>query len=171
MLPSIPRHGGGTRRLALTTRSNDDKRFLREMPLTASLERDGRRFFLCHATPTDPLFAYCPPASPAWTAEAASVEADVILVGHTHLPSFREVGHRTVVNPGGLGQPKDGGPDASYAVWEDGQFSLHKVKYPVERTVAKISQLALPADVSAALRPLLENRQHVECMNCPTMAH
>jgi putative phosphoesterase len=144
-----------TRQYAMKTLSDDDKRFLRDLRLTAAVERDGRRLFLCHATPSDPLFAYCPPDSPRWSQESASVDADIILVGHTHLPFVKRFGTRTVVNPGSLGQPKDGGPDASYAVWHDGTVTLRKVAYPVDRTVAKINALPLPAGIAAALEHLL----------------
>ncbi len=144
-----------TRQHAMKILSDDGKRFLRNLPLTASVERDGQRFFLCHATPSDPLFAYCPPDSPAWIPESASVDADIILVGHTHVPFVKRFGIRTVVNPGSLGQPKDGGPDASYAVWQDGAVTLRKVAYPVDRTVAKIKELRLPAGIAGALEHLL----------------
>ncbi len=144
-----------TRQHAMKTLSDDDKRFLRDLPLTASVERDGQRLFLCHATPSDPLFSYCPPDSPGWSQESASVDADIIMVGHTHLPFVRRFGSRTVVNPGSLGQPKDGGPDASYAMWQDGTVTLHKVAYPVDRTVAKINALRLPAGIAVALEHLL----------------
>jgi putative phosphoesterase len=144
-----------TRQLAMKTLPDHDKRFLRDLPLTASVERDGQRLFLCHATPSDPLFAYCPPDSPAWSQESASVDADIILVGHTHLPFVKRFGTRTVVNPGSLGQPKDGGPDASYAVWQDGAVTLRRAAYPVDRTVAKINALPLPAEIAVALEHLL----------------
>jgi predicted phosphodiesterase len=153
--PAFRAMAEATRQLAMATLSEADKRFLRDLPLSVSTERDRRRFFLCHATPSDPLFAYCPPDSPTWADECAAVNADVILVGHTHLPFIRQFGTRTVVNPGSLGQPKDGGPDGSYAVWEDGQFTLRKVRYPVERTVAKIAAQPLPADIVGALSRLL----------------
>jgi putative phosphoesterase len=144
-----------TRQLAMKTLPDDAKRFLRDLPLTVTVERDQRRFLLCHATPSDPLFAYCPPGSPAWADESAAVDADIILVGHTHLPFVKRFGTRTVVNPGSLGQPKDGRPDASYAVWQDGEVTLRKVPYPVDRTVAKIKELPLPAAIAAALEHLL----------------
>lgn len=147
-----------TRQLALKTLSDEDKRFLRDLPLTVSLERDQRRFFLCHATPSDPLFAYCPPESLAWADESAAVDADVILVGHTHLPFVKRFGTRTVVNPGSLGQPKDGGPEASYAVWQGGEVTLRKARYPVDRTAAKIAALPLPVEIAAALPPSGGNR-------------
>jgi hypothetical protein len=58
-----------------------------------SVERDQRRFFLCHATPSDPLFAYCPPESPAWADESAAVDADIILVGHSISRSSGDSAH------------------------------------------------------------------------------
>lgn len=84
------------------------------------------------------------------------MDTNLILVGHTHLPFIKRFGARTVVNPGSLGQPKDGGPDASYAVWQDGAIVLRRVRYPVERTVAKIRQLPLPAAIASALQHQLE---------------
>jgi diadenosine tetraphosphatase ApaH/serine/threonine PP2A family protein phosphatase len=81
---------------------------------------------------------------------------DVILVGHTHVPFVRTVGIRQIVNPGSLGQPKHGGPHASYAEWQDGVISLRTVPYPVERTVGKLRQLPLAADVVEALAHLLQ---------------
>jgi protein phosphatase len=139
----------------MKTLSDEDKRFLRDLPLTASIERDRQRLFLCHATPLDPLFAYCPPDSPDWSREAEAIDADLILVGHTHLPFVKHVGHRTIVNPGSLGQPKHGGPHGSYAVWQDGNVTLHTMPYPVERTIAKLERLPLAPDVVHDLVHLL----------------
>src|SRR4030095_6915557 len=153
--PTLRATPDATRQHAMKTLPDDDKRFLRDLPLTASVERDGQRLFLCHATPSDPLFAYCPPDSPAWRQESASVDADIILVRHTHLPFVKRFWTRTVVNPGSLGQPKDGGPEASYAVWEDGAVTLRKVAYPVDRTVAKMKKLPLPPGIAVALEHLL----------------
>jgi putative phosphoesterase len=154
--PSFRAMAEATRQLAMRILSDDDKRFLRDLPLTVSVERDQHRFFLCHATPSDPLFAYCPPESPSWADEIATVEADVIFVGHTHLPFVKRFGARTVVNPGSIGQPKHGGAEASYAVWQEGELILRRVRYPVERTVAKIAQQPLPEAIANALRHVLE---------------
>src|ERR1035441_290125 len=45
------------------------KQFLRELPLRVEREIDGVRVTCCHATPSDPLFAYCPRDSPDWQHE------------------------------------------------------------------------------------------------------
>jgi predicted phosphodiesterase len=65
--------------------TEDEKAYLRSLPLSATPERDGVRFYSCHATPTDPLFAYCPPESEQWQNEANLVSGGYLLVGHTHL--------------------------------------------------------------------------------------
>lgn len=136
-----------TQRYTMDILADQDEAYLRELPLTQSVVRDGRRAYLCHATPSDPLFAYCPPDSSNWRRESEAVDADLIVVGHTHLPFVKPIGHRTIVNPGSLGQPKHGGAEASYAVWQDGKISLRTASYPVERTIEKLRRLPLAADV------------------------
>jgi putative phosphoesterase len=153
--PAFRAMAAATQRYTASVLPAADKDFLRELPLTQIVTRDERRVYLCHATPSDPLFAYCPPDSPQWEQEADRIDADVILVGHTHLPFVKTIGKCQIVNPGSLGQPKHGGPHASYAVWQDGEVSLRTVPYPVERTIERLRQLPLATDVVEALAHLL----------------
>lgn len=124
--------------------SDEQKAYLRDLPATARRDVDGRRFFLCHAAPSDPLFRYAPPEREFWEREAAAVDADVLLVGHTHLPFILDAGATRVVNPGSIGQAKHGRCEARYAVWEDGRITLKSQPYDVEATVARL--LALPIE-------------------------
>jgi len=145
-----------TRRFTDSVLSFGQKHFLRDLPLSVETERRGARFYLCHAIPSDPLFGYCEAQSPRWITEAESARADVVLVGHTHVPATRTIGSRIVVNPGGFGQPKTGRPDAPYAVWQDGKIELKSFSYPVEAAVAKVQGLpiepALRDELSTILR-------------------
>ena len=125
--------------------SDEEKAYLRQLPLTAEREVCDQRFFLCHAAPSEPLFRYGPAEQAFWTPEAAAVNTDVLLVGHTHLPFVMDLGAQRVVNPGSVGQPKHGAPEACYAVWEDGVVTLKSSRYPVGETVRKV--LALPIDI------------------------
>jgi protein phosphatase len=134
---------------------SDATAFLRQLPLTRVIERDDLRFFLCHAIPSNPLYGYCPEDSDLWPAELKQVEADFLLVGHTHTPFIRKFGSKTIVNPGSIGQPKTGKPDACYAVWEDGKFQLKQFAYPVERAVQRIEHLPIPADIRRDLAKVL----------------
>ena len=135
--------------------SDEQKAFLRELPLTADRTVEGRRFLLCHAVPSDPLYRYCPPESPAWAVEASRVDADVILVGHTHLPFQATLGGRQVANSGSVGQPKHGFPQACYAVWEDGRFLLKSQPYDTTETVRKVLALPISEPIANQLADVL----------------
>ncbi|MGA2962792.1 MAG: YfcE family phosphodiesterase [Candidatus Korobacteraceae bacterium] len=131
------------------------KEFLRGLPQTKGVERDGKRFMLCHAVPSDPLFGYCQPESERWQQEVESIKADYLLVGHTHTPFIKPVGQTTVVNPGSLGQPKTGNPDACYAVWQDGRFELKHFSYDLKRALERIQRMPVPTDIQQDLATVL----------------
>ncbi len=129
----------------------DQKLFLRGLPLTLEIQRENTRFYLCHATPSDPLFGYCEAESHRWIHELDNLPANVVLTGHTHVPVIRTIGNRKLVNPGSIGQPKMGRPDACYAVWEDGDIELRSYPYDVWKTVSKIRKLLIPVHVQDEL--------------------
>ena len=51
--------------------------------------------------------------SDEWIVELEQINADVLLVGHSHVPFVRRVGDKLVVNPGSVGQPRSGDAQAS----------------------------------------------------------
>jgi putative phosphoesterase len=144
-----------TRRFTESVLSEEQKAFLGNLPLTAEVQRGKTRFFLCHAVPSEPLFEYCPADSERWVSECARTGAEILLVGHTHLPFIRRIGEQVVANPGSLGQPKTGRAEACYAAWEDGSLRLCSFPYPLEKTVARIRELPLSEDVQADLTEVL----------------
>ena len=114
-----------TRQYTTSVLGAGDKQFLRDIPTSARRQIDGRIFFLCHATPSDPLYEYRMPDSPLWAREEeSSSSANVILAGYTHLPFCRLLGERTLANPGSLGQSKAGDSRARYAIWQDDHLEL-----------------------------------------------
>lgn len=154
--PRYQKMADTTRRYTASVLNKDQKEFLRALPLKLELKRGNIRFYLCHAKPSDPLYGYCPEQSDEWEKEVGQIGADVLLVGHTHTPFIREIGQRLMMNPGSLGQPKTGKPDACYAIWEDGSFQLKSFSYPVEATVGRLKALAFPAEVERDLITVLQ---------------
>lgn len=91
------------------------------------------------------------------------LEWHLAFVGHTHYPgiycktdhqvvaltsSELAVGHhRYLVNVGSVGQPRDGDPRASFAVWDvnAGRVELRRVEYPLHLTQQKLTDLGWPA--------------------------
>jgi protein phosphatase len=135
----------------------DQQSYLRSLPRTAARTIDGYRFFLCHATPTEPLFRYCPAEPARWAPEIGGLQADIVLTGHTHLPFTMNLEKLRIVNPGSVGQPKHGAPMACYAIWDDGRLSLQSCRYPVEETVKKIHALPVPMEIRSQLAAVLHS--------------
>ena len=60
-----------------------------------------------------------------------------------------------MVNPGSVGQPRDGDPRASYAVIEDGDVVLKRIAYDVERTIRDRRALPVPSQIADGLASIL----------------
>lgn len=136
--------------------AEEELEFLRNLPRHREVGMGETRFYIVHATPTGSLYAYCPEDSGRWIDEAAQIQADVLVVGHTHMPFIRRAGRTTIVNPGSLGQPKTGLARACYAVWEDGEISLREYEYPVEETIRDIRGMPLSPEDQDALISVLK---------------
>ncbi|WP_254546202.1 metallophosphoesterase family protein [Halomarina pelagica] len=76
-----------------------------------------------------------------------------LLLGHTHVQHDEYVDGTLVVNPGSVGQPRDGDPRAAYAVLDvDGpSVEQRRVPYDVERVRAAVETAGLPERTGARL--------------------
>jgi diadenosine tetraphosphatase ApaH/serine/threonine PP2A family protein phosphatase len=128
-------------------------------------------FTLVHGSPRDPTWEYVYSGSVA----RANMDAFVTqrcLVGHTHIPAlFRqrngrveavqvtpgrayELGaERAIINPGSVGQPRDGDPRASALIIDSAAQTLEwrRVEYPIAAVQVRMAQLGLPRRLVARL--------------------
>jgi putative phosphoesterase len=151
-----------TRPLTRQLLSEPNRRFLMEMPITRWATIDDLRFLMVHATPRDPLDEYAPATVEFWTRQLENVDADIVCVGHTHIPSVLEVAGKIVVNPGSVGLPRDGNPRASYAIIENRKVELKRIDYPIDQTIEVIRGSGLP---EAAKELLIEVYRTGEAKN------
>ena len=135
---------GVTRLVTRQRLGSEDLRYLGTLPISRMVTLDTTRFLLVHATPRDPLDEYGPPDVEFWRRRLERVDADVVCVGHTHTPFVLEVGDKLVINPGSVGQPRDGDPRASYAIIDNNEVELKRIEYPIEDTVRSIQSSSLP---------------------------
>ena len=137
-----------------------DRDGLARWPVSALFEMGGARFYVTHGTPLDPLAgtihpATCPEAD--LHSMFDDIPSDVIVLGHTHLPAIRQFGKRVIVNPGSLGQPRYGVPDATYAMWEDGHLQIKHLHYDYGAPANRLRLLPLSPDVTGQLCAILES--------------
>jgi len=122
----------------------EERRYLVQLPLTRRVTLAGKRYLLVHGTPRDPLDEYLTRDPETWARRVRDCGADIVCVGHSHV-QFNLVAEGIVVlNPGSVGQPRDGDPRAAYAVIEGSKIELKRVEYPIEEAVARAEASALP---------------------------
>jgi putative phosphoesterase len=122
-------------------------KYLTKLPVTQSFRLDGLSFLLVHATPRDPLDEYLGNDPDAWREVLQSVDADFVCVGHTHLPFEVNLGSTRVINPGSVGQPRDGDPRCSYAIIERGNVKFHRVEYDIDATIRQMQSTGIESSM------------------------
>jgi diadenosine tetraphosphatase ApaH/serine/threonine PP2A family protein phosphatase len=122
------------------------------------------QFGLVHGSPREPLWEYIV-SVPVARANLASLTTPFGLFGHTHLPmifaerdgsvvqiepadgsSYTLGSDPALINPGSVGQPRDGIVTASFMVLdtEAGQCAWHRVPYDIESVQAAMTAARLP---------------------------
>jgi predicted phosphodiesterase len=128
--------------------SADELAWLRSLPRAASFA-DGR-YLLVHSHPApEREDAYVYPENFGTLdryLDDLDGDLDGLVLGHTHVQGSRSVDGRLVVNPGSVGQPRDGDPDAAYAVLDTDAdtVDLRRVAYDIDRVVEAVSAAELP---------------------------
>lgn len=80
--------------------------YMASQPYRAETQVNGRKLVLVHGSPFDPHDEYLYPNSPNLQ-KLAAIDADFIILGHTHYHMALPVGRALVINPGSAGEPRD----------------------------------------------------------------
>jgi putative phosphoesterase len=105
---------------------------------------DRLRILLVHGTPRDPLDEYLFQDPASWEQRLQGTDCDLVCCGHTHVPFVLQAGAMHVLNPGSVGQPRDGDPRAAYAMIEDGRISLRRAEYDISAAVDQLRRAGAP---------------------------
>lgn len=140
--------------------SPDDIKYLNSLPLIIT----KGDFTLAHGSPRNPVWEYVMSTGVAME-NLAFFQSPYCLTGHSHIPAIfkyaedsctlsqflPDIGlalgkNRLIINPGGLGQPRDGDPRASYAIYDSDTklVKLYRTIYDIGATQAKMLKAGLP---------------------------
>ncbi len=161
------------RRAAIWTRDQltlDSRNWLHALPERVPTQEE--HFTLVHGSPRYPIWEYV--LTPAVARiNFDFFDTPLCLMGHTHVPVLYryhqgDLGHREdqmataeplpensaiilgpermMINPGSVGQPRDGDPRAAYAILDLETLALshHRVTYDIVATQSKMEQAELP---------------------------
>ena len=132
---------------ALWTRRNLSKanmEYLLSLKDNITFDYHGKRIAVHHGAPFDEDFYIFPEDA---TEDLLNYDnPDILILGHTHVPFIKNFGQRYIVNPGSVGQPRDGDPRASYIIADvdNLKFTLRRVKYDIDKVVNRIREENLP---------------------------
>jgi putative phosphoesterase len=132
---------------ARETLSDDQQAWLAELPAERH-EFDGA-VKIVHGHPADPdRYTYPGEYSPRLLDDET-----VLVMGHTHVQGHEQYGEGIVMNPGSVGQPRDGDPRAAYAVVDLDGLSVteHRVSYEIDRVQAAVEEAGLPSRIGTRL--------------------
>ncbi|MFI5041696.1 MAG: metallophosphoesterase family protein [Acidimicrobiales bacterium] len=92
--------------------------FLATVPTRLDLDFGSQRLTMVHGSPWEPYNDYLYESSPGWSRCEKDFLADILVVGHTHVPMAVRKGRTLVVNPGSVSEPRGPDPDrrGSYAI-------------------------------------------------------
>ncbi len=141
--------------------------FLKSLPYTQEIEPG---IIITHSTVSAPEYWDYILSPYEAQIEFESAEFKIMLFGHTHVPGgFEYIGgkaipitdytiyldysRRYILNPGSVGQPRDGDNRASFAILDTDRkiFQIYKVHYSFEEQQRKIKGAGLPLQLAARL--------------------
>jgi len=107
----------GVRAREAATVRQENVDWVREQPWSIEVDVGGKRLVMVHASPLEPFTQYVYPNSPELR-RLSQIEADYVILGHTHTQMAERVGRALVINPGSTGEARDiaNGRRLSYAV-------------------------------------------------------
>ena len=118
--------------------------YLRQLPRHLSLRVGGVRIAVFHGMPTDDdRYLY---EEECYENLLALSKSDVLVLGHTHVPFIKRYPSGTIINPGSVGQPRDGDPEASYAIFDTStrKAANRRVAYDIDEVASRTRAAGLP---------------------------
>lgn len=132
--------------------TGNKRRYLASLEDSMRLELEGVSISVFHGSPSDP-WRYVERAE----ADSRMLElagTDILVLGHTHKPFVNPFEAGLVVNPGAVGQPRDGDWRASLAILdtEKMEATIKRLPYDVKSVRSKIEEVGLPQILSDRLK-------------------
>ncbi len=132
---------------------NDSSRnYLASLPPRTHITIGGKLAGLYHGSPRDDVeYVFEEEAEPELLKLSGT---RLLILGHTHIPYIYRSREGTIVNPGSVGQPRDGDPRACFMVYDSTKddFTIRRIEYDIEAVIKSISRAGLPKELGERLR-------------------
>lgn len=120
------------------------REYLRSLPPRTGLKAGGLSVAICHGSPRDDdQYVY---EEEAGEDLLDLSRGELLVLGHTHIPYVKKLPGGLIVNPGSVGQPRDGIPRSSYTLFdtEEMKAANQRVAYDVREVAEATRAMGLP---------------------------
>lgn len=134
----------------------ENRGYLNTLPAHIKLEYQNLNIVLAHGSPSSINEYVLVDTDENYVLEMmAEAKANVLCVGHSHLPYHRIIGEKHVINIGSIGKPKDGNPNGCYVILSienNIKVDFIRFAYDIEKAALAVVNSELPDELAERLR-------------------
>lgn len=133
--------------------SRNDIHFMAELPVSSRFQIDGFTIQLVHGSPYNTNEYIYPTDLTLGLVEDLDEEVDILIWGHTHYSIVTKLNDVLLLNPGSVGQPRDGDWRSSYAIFDTqtGDIELRRTSYKIDCAIKKAKAESFPRQIIESL--------------------
>ncbi|MCS6955486.1 MAG: metallophosphatase family protein [Candidatus Calescibacterium sp.] len=117
--------------------------WLSHLPISLVFQLKKYKIYLYHGTPNNPLEGRFYPDDNI-TYDWFPSNKEIILLGHTHYSLIKKIrADSWIINPGSVGQPRDGDTRASWTLLDLTNMSIEnrRVEYPIMQAIEELNNM------------------------------
>lgn len=117
------------------------------------IEIDGLKIKAYHGSPWNEFEEYIYPDYQGFD-KFRKIDADLVILGHTHWPMIEKLGQTIILNPGSCGQPRDYNPRASFAIFdtETKAVQIKRANYEIEKVCKAVRKAGFDTELIQILK-------------------
>jgi len=138
--------------------SEKNSDWIASLPKRRIVERNKKSIYLVHGSPFKPFDYFDYEETDYFNKQLERAfnrtMTDIIMVGHTHIPVVMKFNkHKLFLNPGSVGQPRNGIPGAYYAIFNPATLKakIVRVEYDFTPLQERVKELKMPEILSERL--------------------
>ena len=127
---------------------SENRHFLDNLPTSMTLEFNNKKIKFVHGSP-NAINEYLLENEENTFDIMSSLEEDILICAHTHIPSIKYFGNKLFINDGSVGKPKIGKPESTYCILDitkDGSIkaTIKEVCYEFKKIIKDMQMLNFP---------------------------
>lgn len=131
-----------------------NKFYLSQLPTELNYDINGVKIKFTHGSP-NAINEYLFQDADNTNNVMESLEEDILVCAHTHIPSYKKFGDKIFINTGSVGKPKIGRPNATYVLIEIKEdktvnIKFRELEYEYKRIVKDAQMLKFPSHLVAS---------------------